>query len=658
MSESTAAIRLHQVDPTTPAPSDQAVHAHRELEHVWARRPGIVGFLTTTNHKDIGLRFVITALIFFVMAGVLALFMRLQLARPGNTLLGPDLYNQFFTTHGSAMMFLFAVPVMEGMALYFVPLMIGARNVAFPRLMAFGYYVYLIGGLLLFGALFVNTGPDQGWFSYPPLAGPDYSPGKRVDVWSQMVTLVEIGSMAGAIDTIVTIFKLRAPGMSLNRIPLFVWAILVQSFMILFAMPAVTMCSTMLSMDRLTNVTTHFFNHAEGGSSLLWQHMFWFFGHPDVYIFFIPATGFISAMLPAFTRRKIFGYTALVLSMIATAFIGFGVWVHHMFTTPLPELGQGMFTASSLLIVIPNGVQIFCWTATIWLGRVWLRTPMLFILAFFGVFVIGGLTGVMLASVSLDTQMHDTQFVVAHLHYVLIGGAVFPLLGVIHFWFPKWTGRMPSETLGRWSVALLFVGFNLTFWPLHHLGLGGMTRRVYTYLPETGWGPMNLLATAGAFTIALGVLVFIVNLLRSRTRGAPAGPNPWNAGTLEWATTSPPPRYNFNLLPTCEGREPVWENSPDAAVVANLDTDKRETLCTTLLDAQPHHRYELAADSWWPLVVAIATGIIFIVGGIFHPAGVLVGLALLTLGLARWFWKSAVRTLASHHPDVPKPSMD
>ena len=658
MSESTAAAKLHAVDPTTPAPTEEQERAHRELEHVWRRQPGLLGYLTTTNHKDIGLYFVFTALTFFVLAGILALLMRLQLARPNNTLLGPDLYNQFFTTHGSAMMFLFAVPIMEGMALYVVPLMIGTRNVCFPRLMAFGYWIYLIGGVLLFAGLFLNIGPDMGWFSYVPLAGPDYSPGKRVDIWSQMVTLVEIGSMAGAIDTIVTIFKLRAPGMSLHRLPLFIWAMLVQSFMILFAMPAVTLCSTMLSLDRLTNVSTHFFNQAEGGSPLLWQHLFWFFGHPDVYIFFIPAIGFISAILPAFTRRKVFGYTALVLSMIATAFIGFGVWVHHMFTTPLPELGQGMFTASSLLIVIPNGVQIFCWAATIWLGRVWLKTPMLFVLAFFGVFIIGGLTGVILASVSLDTQMHDTFFVVAHLHYVLIGGAVLPLLGVIHFWFPKWSGRMPSETLGRWSVLLLFVGFNLTFYPMHHLGLGGMTRRIYTYAPETGWGPMNLLATIGAFTIAAGVFVFVFNLVRSRLYGPPAGPNPWNAGTLEWATTSPPPRYNFNLLPTCEGREPVWENSPDAAVVAKLDTDKREVLCTTLLDAQPHHRYEISGDSWWPLVVAAATGIILIGGGIFHPGAVIAGAVLLTIGLAAWFWKSARRSLASHHPQVPKPKMD
>ena len=432
---------------TVPALTDEE-EDRLELEATWGRPPGFLGWLASTNHKDIGLRFIVTACIFFGMAGILALLMRTQLAFPLNTFLGPDAYNQIFTTHGSAMMFLFAVPVMEGMGIYFVPLMVGTRNVAFPRLTAFGYWVYLFGGLLLFGGLFMNVGPDMGWFSYTPLAGPQFSPGKRVDVWSQMVTLVEIGTMSGAVSTLVTIFKLRAPGMSLHRIPLFVWSILIIDVMILFAMPAVTLCSTMLSMDRLTNVTTHFFNHAEGGDSLLWQHMFWFFGHPDVYIIFIPATGFVSSIIPVFSRRKAFGYTALVLSMVATAFIGFGVWVHHMFTTPLPELGQGMFTASSLLITIPNAVQIFCWTATLWGGRPWLKTPLLFVLGFFGIFVAGGLTGVFLASVAIDTQAHDTFFVVAHLHYVLIGGAVFPLLGAIFYWFPKWTGRMLSDGWG------------------------------------------------------------------------------------------------------------------------------------------------------------------------------------------------------------------
>jgi cytochrome c oxidase subunit I+III len=620
----------------------QDCEAHEWLDRIWRRPPGFYGWLTTTNHKDIGLRFVVTAFIFFLLAGLLALAMRTQLAVPNNTFLGTDLYNQFFTTHGSAMMFLFAVPVMEGMGIYLVPLMLGTRNIAFPRLMAFGYWIYLFGGLLLFGGLALNVGPDMGWFSYVPLAGPQYSPGKRVDVWSQMVSLVEIGSLAGAVGVITTILKLRAPGMSLNRLPLFCWSELVASFMILFAMPSITLSSTLLSMDRLTNVSTQLFNPAEGGDSLLWQHLFWFFGHPDVYIFFLPAAGFISSIVPTFARRKVFGYTALVLSMIAIGFIGFGVWVHHMFATPLPELGQGMFTASSMMIVVPSGVQIFCWLATLWGGRPTLRTPLLFVFGFFAVFVLGGITGVILASVSLDLQAHDTHFVVAHLHYVLIGGAVFPLMGAFHYWFPKWTGHYLSERLGQLSFWLLFIGFNATFFPLHHLGTRGMTRRIYTYLPETGWGPMNLLATVGAYVIAAGILAFIINVAISRKRGKPAGADPWGGGTLEWATTSPPPSYNFDRGPTVQGRDPMWDNRADAPVVTGLVGDGRIVLCTTILDAAPDHRYSMSGDSIWPIATAASVAGIFI-GGMFHPVVVPIVCIPLTIALYGWFWVSGER---------------
>jgi cytochrome c oxidase subunit 1 len=622
------------------------VEERASLERTWRRPRGFWGWLTTTNHKDIGLRFIVTATVFFLLAGLLAFAMRVQLGGPRLNVLGPDLYNQFFTTHGTTMMFLFAVPVMEGFAVYFVPLMVGSRTLAFPRLTAFSYWVYLIAGVLLWAALLLNTGPDMGWFAYTPLSGPEYSPGKRVDVWSQMVTLVEIGSMAGAVSVITTVFKLRAPGMSLNRVPLFVWAMLIASFMILFAMPSVTVCSTLLSMDRLTNVGTHFFNHAEGGDHLLWQHLFWFFGHPDVYIIFIPATGFVSAILPTFCRRKIFGYLPMVLSLVATAFIGFGVWVHHMFTTPLPELGQGMFTAASLMIVIPNGIQIFCWLATMWgAKRIHLKTPMLFVVGFIATFVIGGLTGVILASVSIDLQVHDTMFVVAHLHYVLIGGAVFPLFGAFYYWFPKWTGRMLSETLGRWNFALLLTGFHLTFWPLHHLGLHGMPRRVYTYGPETGWGFMNHLASMGAGLLGLGVLVFVVNVVRSLRRGAVAGPDPWGGETLEWEAASPPASYNFQHPPTARGRAPMWENGPAAPVVTGLESHTRQTLSTTLLDAAPTHRYDVHGDSIVPFLAAMVTGAGFIAGGIFHPVWVPVAAGLATVVLFAWFWTSGTRDL-------------
>jgi cytochrome c oxidase subunit I+III len=375
--------------------------------------------------------------------------MRVQLARPENTFADPDFYNQLFSLHGTTMMFLFAVPIMEAMALYLVPLMIGTREIAFPRLAAFNYWMFLFGGAMIYIGFILNIGPDAGWFSYVPLAGPEYTPGKRADFWAQMITFTELSGLGVSVQLIVTILKQRAPGMALNRMPLFVWATLVTSFMTVFAMPAVMLASSFLIMDRL--IGTHFFNPAEGGDALLWQHLFWFFGHPEVYIIFVPALGFVSEIVATFARRPVFGYTAVVLSLIATGFLAFGLWVHHMFATGLPQLGASFFTAASMLIAIPSGTQIFCWLATLWDGRPQLRTPLLFVLGFFFIFVIGGLTGVMLASVPLDAQVHDTYFVVAHLHYVLIGGAVFPLFGALHYWFPKLAdarrARRPVELL-------------------------------------------------------------------------------------------------------------------------------------------------------------------------------------------------------------------
>ena len=612
----------------------------RELEKTWAEPRGVLGWFTNTNHKAIGLRIIVTAFIFFLFGGVLAALMRLQLMKPENDVLGPDLYNQIFTTHGTSMMFLFAVPIMEGFGIYFVPLMVGTRNVAFPRLNAFGYYVYLIGGILLYAGLLLNIGPDAGWFAYTPLSGPEYSPGKRVDLWSQMVSLTEIAALVGAVEIITTVFKQRAPGMSLNRIPLFVWAQVVTSFMVIFAMPAVMLASSLLAMDRLMNVSTHFFNQAEGGDHILWQHLFWFFGHPEVYIIFIPATGFVSIIITTFARRKTFGYTALVLTMIATGFIGFGVWVHHMFATPLPQLGQSIFTAASMLIVIPNGVQIFCWLATLWSGKLNLKTPLIFVLGFFAIFVMGGLTGVMLASVPLDLQLHDTFFVVAHFHYVLIGGAVFPLFGAIYYWFPKWTGRMLSEKLGIVNFLLMFVGFNLVFFPMHILGLNGMPRRVYTYVPETGWGDLNFLATVGAGVMSLGVLAFLANVAYSLKRGAAADANPWGADTLEWATSSPPPDYNFQYIPTVQGRHAIWNQTPDAPIVTGLSVLRRETLATTIHDAAPNHRYEMQKDSIYPFLMALVTGGAFI-GLIFTPWALVLGLGAAFVVMFGWFWSNS-----------------
>ncbi len=607
----------------------------RRLEESWRFVPGLAGWFTEVSHTRIGKRYIVTAMAFFALGGLEALLMRIQLARPENGFLNPDLYDEIFTTHGTTMMFLFAVPVMLGLGVYLVPLMIGTRNLAFPRLNAMSYWVYLFGGLFLYAAFFLNTGPDAGWFAYVPLSGPEFSLGKRVDVWAQMITFTEISALAVAVNLIVTIFKQRVPGMSLNRMPLFVWAMLVTSFMVVFAMPAVMLSSLMLAMDRL--VDTHFFNPAQGGDALLWQHLFWFFGHPEVYIIFIPATGIVSTLLTPFTRREDFGYLALVLSLVATGFIGFGLWVHHMFATGLPQLGASFFTAASIMIAIPTGTQIFCWLATLWSGRLLLKTPLLYVLAFIFTFVIGGLTGVMMAAVPLDLQLHDTFFIVAHFHYVLIGGAVFPLLGALFYWFPKMTGRMPSEAVGKGSFWLVFLGFNLTFFPMHVLGLRGMPRRVYTYLPETGWGGLNLLSTLGGLVLAAGVLAYVGNLLWSLKAGAPAGDDPWESDSLEWDTASPPPPYNFQHLPTVNSRHPRWTRGEAQPVVTGLRSDRREVLVTNLLDAEPDHKSVLPEPTIWPFVLAVGIAVTFI-AAIFTPWGVVAGAAPCAVALAAWFW--------------------
>jgi cytochrome c oxidase subunit I+III len=628
-------------------PGDDTLHA--KLEQTWAPATGFFRWFQQIDHHIIGRRFIVTAFIWFALGGVLAALMRLQLARPDNTFLSNDLYNQIFTLHGVTMMFLFAVPVMEAVAIYLIPLMVGSRGLAFPRLTAYAYYMFLFGGIMIYAAFLLNMAPDTGWFTYVPLASPEFAPGKRVDIWAQLVNFTEISAIAVAIELVVTILKQRAPGMAIHRMPLYVWSMLVTAFMIIFAMPAVMVGSLYLALDRL--VGTHLFNAAEGGDPLLWQHLFWFFGHPEVYIIFLPALGMISSILTAFCKRQVFGYTAMVLSQVATGFIAFGLWVHHMFATGLPQSGESYFTAASMMIAVPTGIQIFCWIATIWLGRPSFRPPLMFVLGFFGIFIAGGLSGLMVASVPLDLQLHDTFFVVAHLHYVLIGGSVFPLLGALYYWFPKLTGRMLNDKLGHVSFWLAFIGFNVVFFPMHRLGLIGMPRRVYTYLEETGWGPLNAVASFGVVILGLGLLVYFVNVLVSVRQGAPAPADPWNGGTLEWATSSPPPHYNFIHVPVVSGHEPLWHEPEQAPVVTGLSATAKEVLITRTFDAEPDHRYVYPTPTPWPFLAAVATGAMF-VGSLFTPWAIVIGLPAAAIMAIGWFWP----TTPQKEGEAPKES--
>lgn len=610
------------------------------LERTWARPPGILGWLATVDHKEIGRRYIITALIFLALGGVLSLIMRLQLARPDNDLVSASRFNELFTMHGSTMMFLFAVPIMEGIAVYIIPLMLGTRSTAFPRLNAFSYYMYLFGGLMLWIAFVFNIAPDIGWFAYTPLSGPQFSPGKRADVWAQMITFTEVSALAAAVVLVCTILKTRAPGMTLARMPLFAWAMLVVSLMIIFAMPSIALCSGMLISDRL--IGTNFYNSYEHGDALLWQHLFWFFGHPEVYIIFLPATGFVSVITETFCRRPVFAYPVVVLALISTGILAFGLWVHHMFATGLPRVGYSFYTAASMTVAIPTGLQIFCWLATMWDGRPRFAVPMLYVVGFIVTFVIGGLTGVIIASVPLDLQLHDTYFIVAHFHYVLIGGAVFPLLGILTYWYPKITGRMMSETLGKIGFWMLFLGFQLAFFPMHISGLLGMPRRVYTYPAGLGLELPNLLSTIGAFVVASSVLLFVINGIVSLYRGAIAPPNPWDASTLEWATPSPPAPYNFAHVPVVESRTPLWDERGEFPVVTGLRVDDKETLLTTIVAAAPELREPVPEPSLWPFISSIAVGIMFVTS-IFSPWAVVVGSIPIAIALAAWFWPKEIK---------------
>jgi cytochrome c oxidase subunit I len=633
---------MRQPDFRTPLVGIDSVDHEARLLRLWETSPGLKGFFTSVDHKQIGIRYIVTAFIFLALGGIEALVMRLQLAGPNLSLLTPAQYNQLFSTHGMTMIFLYAAPVLSGFSNYLWPLLLGSRDMAFPRLNALGYWIYLASGLFLYAGFLTGNGPNDGWFNYVPYASRDYNPGLNEDFYSLGMVFLGISTTVGAANFIVTAFRTRAPGMSINRLPILVWGTLTASVANLIVVPAVSLAFFLLWMDR--QFGTHFFDPAGGGQPLLWQHLFWIFGHPWVYAIVLPAMGMVSDGLPVFCRRPLVGYSLVALSTVATMILGFGVWVHHMFATGLPGLGLSFFSGASIVIVLPSAVAVFAWLATIRLGRPVITTAFLFFSSMILLFVIGGVSGFMTASVPVDWQLTDTYFVVAHLHYVLIGINVFPVVGATYFWFPKMTGRMLNERLGRWNFWTMFLGFNLAFLPMHLTGLLGMPRRVYTYNDYAGWHALNLITSIGAFVLAIGVLLFFVNVLRSLRSGAVAGMNPWDAPTLEWAVSSPPPPYNFSVIPTLATRHPLWEDRLSSeGAVSSIDRgmlldEGKEAIATSALDGVPDMVLEMPKDSFAPVLLTLGLAALFI--GLLLKAWFAVGIggAVAAVALVSWFW--------------------
>lgn len=643
-------------------PSSQALgQMRKEFNEVWSNPRGWRA-LTIVNHTTVGIRFMVTGGVFFLIGGLLAMLMRSQLAFPGQDLLTPDAYNQVFSMHGTIMMFLFAVPILEGLAIYLIPKMIGARDLVFPRLSAFGYFCYLFGGIILVSSLVFGVAPNSGWFMYTPLSSSFYSPGPNSDFWLLGITFVEISAVSAAVELVVSIMRTRTANMALQQMPLFCWYMLVTSLMIIFAFPPLILASILLEVERAVGLP--FFDVSRGGDPILWQHLFWLFGHPEVYIIFLPAAGIVSTVLPVFARRRIIGYRWLVLAVITTGFISFGLWVHHMFTVGIPHLAEAFFSVASMLVAIPTGIQIFAWLATLWTGRPVFHVPMLWIFGFLVIFVAGGLTGVMLALVPFDWQVHDTHFVVAHMHYVLVGGMLFPLVGGFYYWLPHLSGRMPSGTLAHWGFWLTFIGFNLTFLVMHLTGLLGMPRRIYSYDSGLGWDLPNLISSIGGFVMAIGLIATLMDILLHFRFGDDAKANPWAADTLEWATATPPSNYNFISLPDCATRHPLWDQPDMPSTMSrgqrwlpDASHGRRETLGSDPLTGRVREIIHLPGNSWLPFLAAL--GIAFVCIGLLIQVYSLALLALLvSLGfLFRWSWENgthpAYEPNASTAPGAP-----
>jgi cytochrome c oxidase subunit 1 len=620
------------------------------------RRPtatrGFWSWFTTVDHKKIAILYTASALVFFVVGGLEALMIRLQLAQPNGTVLTAERYNEFFTMHGTTMVFLVGMPLAVAFGNYLVPLMIGARDVAFPRINMLGFWVFLFGGLFIYSSFLLGGAPNGGWFGYTPLTSTPmnqgFLPGHGPDFWSVGLVLLGIGSTTSAINFIVTIFNMRAPGMTLMRMPVFVWMMLVVAFLTLFAIPPVTTAMIMVFFDR--NFSTNFFVGGNGGDPLLYQNLFWIFGHPEVYILILPGMGIVSEILPVFSRKPLFGYSVVIFSGIAIGFLGWGVWAHHMFTTGIGPVAVSAFSLSTMLIAVPTGVKIFNWLGTVWGGSLRLQTPMLFALGFIAMFTIGGLSGVTHAIVPADTQQHDTYYIVAHFHYVLFGGLVFAIIGGIYYWFPKLYGRYMSEGLGKLNFWLIFIGFNLTFFPMHFLGLWGMPRRTYYYPKGMGLDTLNLVSTIGAFVIAVSVLILVVNILVSRSRGKPAPDDAWDGRTLEWTVSSPPPEYNFAEIPVIHSRDDFWHRKyteDENGRLVRLPSGGSDTLTTTVEDGgrggiEGHgghddgHGIHMPSPSYYPFVVALGLPILGYAAVFGNWYLAILGFVVLLFGLYAW----------------------